>query len=48
MNYKYLFLYFRKIIKEVLDIIFRFIKANYIYNIDLLVVFLLSENTYII
>jgi hypothetical protein len=34
--------------KEVLDIIFRLIQANCIYNINLLVVFLFPKNTNII
>jgi len=33
--------------EEVLNIIFRLIGANHIHNINLLIVFLLSENTYI-
>jgi hypothetical protein len=47
-NSKYLLLYSRKIMKEVLDIIFRLIQANCIYNINLLVVFLFPKNTNII
>jgi hypothetical protein len=45
---KYLLPYSRKIAKEALDIVFRLIRANYIYNINLLVVFLFPKNTNII
>jgi len=47
MNRKRLLSYSREIAKEVLDVVFWLIGANRIYNIDLLVVFLLPENTYI-
>jgi hypothetical protein len=47
-NYKRLLPYSREIAKEALDVIFRFVGANCIYNIDLLVVFLLPEDAYII
>jgi hypothetical protein len=47
MNYERLLPYFREIAKEVLHVVFRFVGANRVYNIDLLIVFLLPENTYI-
>jgi hypothetical protein len=39
--------YSREIAKEALDVVFRFVGANRIHNIDLLVVFLLPEDAYI-
>ena len=42
---KYLLPYSRKIAKEALDVIFRLVRANCIYNIDLLVVFPFPKNT---
>jgi len=47
-NSKHLLPYSRKIAKEVLDVIFRLVQANRIYNINLLVVFLFLKNTNII
>jgi hypothetical protein len=44
---KRLLSYSREIAKEALNVIFRLIGANHIHDIDLLVVFLLPENTYI-
>jgi hypothetical protein len=39
--------YSREIAEEALNVIFRLVGANRIYNIDLLIVFPLPENTYI-
>jgi hypothetical protein len=47
MNYERLLPYSREIAKEVLYVIFRFVGANRVYNINLLIVFLLPKNTYI-
>ena len=46
-NYERLLPYSREIAKEALHIIFRFVGANRVHDIDLLVVFLLPKNTYI-
>ena len=48
MNYERLLPYSREIAKEVLHVVFRFIGANRVHNIDLLIVFLLPKNTYIV
>jgi hypothetical protein len=47
MNCERLLPYSREIAKEALHVVFRFIGANRVHNIDLLIVFLLPENTYI-
>jgi hypothetical protein len=46
-NYERLLSYSREIAKEALDVVFQFIGANRIYNINLLVVFLLPKDAYI-
>ena len=47
LNRERLLPYSREIAEEALNVIFRLVRANHIYNIDLLIVFPLPEDPYI-